>query len=214
MIVRTKDSGATSGGISLFHVVNIVLGLCALACLESRAAEQPHLAQSDENKCQNAARQFLGERAVVLKCGFINDPAVLESIAAIRKARKARKAGEKDELIAKLVILRELPEGWVKAFSASKHWENGAGYVGADFVPDDSYPYWGQGVEFDEKRSDGTPGFSMYLRYMATEDDVEEAPVEISWDRSVGRYREWAYGGVPEGFKPELKASPTPAAPR
>lgn len=153
-------------------------------------------------ECVEAARGVLGECIEVLRCGNLNNTTVLETVAAIRKGPSHN--GTNGVFVSQLVILRQEPSGWEKALTASRQISNSEGYIGIDYI-DDSTSYWGYSVQFHDHRADGKAAFVLSLRYMSSERDTDEFPVDITWNEHAGRYQEFSMNYDPLGFKPELK---------
>ena len=198
-----------------FITLYITINVCLLACngfaqnadiqRTNRNSRVSDTIQFQRNECLDAAKKVLGERAEVLKCGTLNDPNVLETVAALRK--KTSHGDAADIFVSQLVILRHEASGWNKALSASKQLKNTVGSIGTSYV-DDAFQFWGYSVKFYNSRSDGEKEFVISLAYMSSERDTEEVPIDISWDKSVGRYREFNLYNEPVGFKAELKNPP------
>ncbi|MGC2173320.1 MAG: hypothetical protein WA555_10570 [Candidatus Sulfotelmatobacter sp.] len=157
-------------------------------------------------ECLETARKILGEHAEIVKYGAFNDPSVQEAVAVVRKEHGQVK-GKVGLAVSKLVILRHEAKGWKVALTVSKQIQNGAGFVGIDYI-DDSAPYYGYQVLFSEQRADGKRAFMLSLSYLANNGNTEGIPLEISWDNAVGRYREFGINSDPFGFKPEIKNPP------
>jgi len=164
-----------------------------------KSVEQEPAAQQQE--CLRAARQVLGLSAKVLKCGELNQPEVLESIAAITVRSKSHAV--QGTFVRQLVILRRDAGEWKTALRASRDIQNGAGYVGLEYI-DDCSPLWAQRIEFWDKRPDGKNGLVVSIQWRRTENDNEEEPTDVAWDKATGRYREINA----DGFQPEVKNPP------
>jgi hypothetical protein len=110
------------------------------------------------------------------------------------------------------VILRQASScRWNTELTADKNWvRNDAGYVGfdADSSIDASYHITGYRVSLEDRNSDGTPGFTVYLYYLTPGGENEGVPLEVSWNPSVGRLQWFAYEVEPHGFRPEVKNPP------
>jgi hypothetical protein len=145
------------------------------------SATQGLFAQSEplQTECTEAAWKAIGQGAVVLKCGFLNEPAVLEVVAGLTK--QPQRATDKRILVSKVVLLRREPRGWRVALAVSKQIQNERGFIGIDFI-DDSSPFWGYAVQFHAHRADDKAGFVLSLSYMAASKDDSEVPVDISWN--------------------------------
>lgn len=186
-----------------FFGIACLLGF--LACSETAAADQPIQPSNSidlTKKCHDAAVVSLGKRAQVLKCGFINDPNVLEVVAAIPKTPPKGDAHE--VFVSRLVILRALSRGWSTALNVSRFIENPAGYVGLKHV-DNSTPQWAYSVEVLDHRPDGKKVFTLGLGWVVTKGDTDVLAIVVTWDGAVGRYREFSVNAEPAGFQSELK---------
>jgi hypothetical protein len=155
--------------------------------------------------CLKAGKDALGDHAEVLKCGELNSPGVLEVVAALRKHVHGKGSG--DIFVSRLVILRREGPIWKDALDLARQIRNSHGYVGVDFI-DDLSSFWGYAVQFHDHRADGEKSFVISLAYMATEKDKDELPVDISWDQTVGRYREFSASSEPVGFRTEIENPP------
>lgn len=162
---------------------------------------------SRNQECIEAAIKALGEHAELLKCGALNDPKVLESVAVLPAGKASEHRTGVD--ILQLVILRREMSGWKVALSVSKQIKNDAGFIGIDYI-DDSAPFYGYHLVLTDQRDDGEKAFVLNVSYLLKDQkiDVEALPIQIAWDKSVGRYREFGMNSDPEGFKPELKDPP------
>jgi hypothetical protein len=162
--------------------------------------------KSNDSKCLAATHALVGKRAEVLKCGFFNDAKVLETIAVVRKTKtKGKCIFGQGIYVTKLAILRQEPSGWSTALKAGRYIMNSIGYVGADYL-DDVSPFWANCLGFFDRDKETGPG--IILEYMANEKDSDELGVDIAWDPSVSRYREYNTYEEPMGFKPEHKNLP------
>jgi hypothetical protein len=83
---------------------------------------------------------------------------------------------------------------------------NDAGYVGIDYL--DSVPFWGYMVVLRDVRGDDKRSFSMIFAYMQNERDRCDVGVEVAWDETVGRYREFSANREVVGFQAEIKNPP------
>ncbi len=192
----------------------VIVSLCtASSCLTYAVAENAGNSPvalsigSRNQECIDAAVKVLGEHAEVLKCGTLNDPKVLESVAVLRTGKVSEQRTGVN--ILQLVILRRESSDWKVALSVSKQIKNDAGFIGVDYI-DDSAPFYGYRLAFADQRDDGKKSFVLNFSYLLKGEkiDVEALPIQIAWDRSVGRYREFGMNSEPEGFKPELKNPP------
>jgi hypothetical protein len=157
-------------------------------------------------ECLEAARKILGEHAEIVKYGTFNEGSTQEAVVVLRKEHGQIK-GQVGLAVSKLVILRHEATGWKVALTVSKQIQNGAGYVGIDYI-DDSAPYYGYQVRFSDQRDDGKKAFTLNLSYLSRNGSTEGIPLEISWDNTVGRYREFGVNSDPPAFKPEIKNPP------
>lgn len=159
----------------------------------------------ENKKCLDAAQKVLGKNAEVLKCGTLNDPSVLESIAAVRMRKTDHDAT--GIFVSRLVILRETQSRWTTALNVSRHIENEVGYVGVSRIEnlDESSPFWAHYVEFYDHRPDGRKAFVLGIGYMASRNDTDELAVVIAWDKATGRYREFSVNTDRVGFQPECQ---------
>jgi hypothetical protein len=84
---------------------------------------------------------------------------------------------------------------------------NPKGFVGIDFIdPDFSF---GFAVKVANERSDGTPGFTIYLAYLNRKLEPEGLPIQVSWNQKVNRFQEYAPNELdPPDFKPEIAHPP------
>ena len=162
--------------------------------------------EEQQQDCLDAARQSLGVKAQVLRCGELNTPGVQEVLAVL--PAKYPRGGYSGLPIWKLVILRHEGSGWRRALVASRDIQNEAGYVGADYI-DDYFHFMGYQLNLADSRSDGKKAFDVDLVCIERPDGgSDQTSVEIAWNPVVGRYQEWAYGQDPEGFRPEIKNPP------
>jgi hypothetical protein len=161
-----------------------------------------------QESCLAAARAALGPGAVVLKCGHLIGPGDLEVAAAI--PLRPFRADASGTAVSRLVILRKAAgtSRWVNEFTADKDWtRNPAGYVGVEYI-DDSFKYTGYRVSFSGRRSDGAPGFTLFLFSLNPNGSNEGVPLEVGWNRSVKRFQEFSYEAEPVGFRAEIKNPP------
>jgi len=157
-----------------------------------------------QTDCLAAARKALGIRAQVVRCGELNTPGIQEVVAVL----PAKYPGYPGMAIWKMVILRQEPSGWHIALTAARDIQNEAGYVGLDYIDDDS-KFMGYQLDFSDKQLDKQKGLDFFLTYIERADGgSEQSGIEIAWNPASGRYQEWAYGQDPEGFKPEIKNPP------
>ena len=110
---------------------------------------------ADRDSCLSASQQFLGSRAVMLRCGHLSDAANLDAVAALR-VPGLKEDNERGVPISKLLILRRGQLGWQRALAVDKEITNSAGYVGIDFIDDSHlFPYFR--VSFSDQGSGWGP---------------------------------------------------------
>lgn len=200
-----------------WKVVVIFVTLCLISfsgCWKKGSQEAPSdnsltSAQDVQQTYQQslaAGKKALGQRAEIVKQGAFNTPSVPEAVAVVRADQIPANNGQ-GLAVSQLAILRRESSGWKVVLTVSKEVQNDAGFVGIDYI-DDSSPYYGYRVLFPDQRDDGKRVFTMSLSYMAKDGSTIGIPLEISWDSSVGRYREFGINSDPPGFKPEIKNPP------
>jgi hypothetical protein len=163
---------------------------------------EPAISQSDTSDCLAAAKNVLGQDAEVLKCGFLNQHDVLESVAIVRKQLNHK---TRDDFASRLVILRRVNSSWVTALDASQGTRNDVGYIATDFL-DDDVAVWGYRVKLYRTLPDGDRKFTLEVAPMHDARDSWAVGTEISWDGSVRRYREFSVDGGT--FQAENKSPP------
>jgi hypothetical protein len=162
---------------------------------------------TDRQKCLTEAKNALGLSAEVLKCGHLNDPQVLEVIAAIRVKTITTHKGFVP--ISQMAVLRETHSNWTPALAVHDYITNEAGYLAMDYVDDSvktqlfavAFEHgidWGGGKEGEN--------FLIELYYIDPKGFEEGISVGVAWNPVIGRYQELDDGG--DGFKPELKNPP------
>lgn len=158
--------------------------------------------------CLEAAKEALGPTASVLRCGHLTGGEALE-VAAGTKLTQFKETKDGGIAVSKLVVLRRNGSQWFTEFTADKNWmRNNVGYIGLEFI-DDSFRIFGYRVFFLDRRFDDAAGFTIRLEYMIPNGETDEGiPTEISWNPSVKRFQEFAYGEDPEGFRPEIVNPP------
>jgi hypothetical protein len=185
---------------------SLILAITLSGCWNSTSAageqRKPSKQDSSMEKCFAEARKALGLDAEVLKCGRLTDGAHLETVAALR-LRRFSANGEIP--VSKLVVLRQNAPEWQVELSVDKWITNEKGYLGIEFI-DDSAEHAGYRVKLSDHRSDGTPGFTVQLRFLHG-NGGSEWPIEISWNPLVKRFEEYADEDPPR-FKPEVKNPP------
>jgi hypothetical protein len=173
---------------------------------QEAGAQAPPITKADQEDCLQAARQFLGPEAVMLKCGHLSDAGHLEAVAAIRvRGLKDDKAGIP---ISKLKILRRAKSQWNLELNIDKEITNSAGYIGIDYI-DDSTSFVFYRGEISDRRAiwgDREPSqFILALDFMNRAGKVDEGGIGIGigWNPAVGRFQEIEPNG--EEFAPERK---------
>lgn len=174
---------------------------------QSDASNQLHASDGTAQSCLEAAKTTLGPDAEVLKCGHLTGTDALETVAVIRL--KQFEETEDGVPISKFVFLRQEKSRWTVELSVDrKNWiKNSAGYIGIDFI-DDSADFIGYRASFSDRRSDGFPGFTIYLYFLAPSGHNEGIATEVAWNPLVKRFQEFAYSQDPVGFRPEVKNPP------
>jgi hypothetical protein len=188
----------------MFVLPYVFWGSLAYAQLTDSA--QPKSANTPTQSCLAAAKKALGPNAEVLKCGHLTGTKGLETVAAIMLKQPS---GDVDGIaVSKLVVLRRTGSVWDVALTNDKKWiRNDAGYLGIEFI-DDSDQSIGYLASFSNSRSDGVAGFTIYLYYLYSNGTDDASEIEIAWNRSVGRFQEFAYDEDPMRFKAEIKNPP------
>ncbi|HEY2858969.1 MAG TPA: hypothetical protein VGJ21_11175 [Terracidiphilus sp.] len=153
--------------------------------------------------CVQAARRALGPHAVVVKCGDLNTPGVLEVVGVIPAKFPASHSGI---AIRGMAILRREPSGWRTELTAVREIKNEAGYIGIDYI-DDSSPFFGYWLVLSDTRSDGKKSCDLDLLDIEERDGSSEAAsTEIAWNPAAFRYQEFTTNRDPEGFRAEIKS--------
>ncbi len=131
----------------------------------------------------------------------------LEAVAAIR-LKQFRMTGVGIP-VSKLVVLRRDKSEWAPALTADQEAiRNTMGYIGADFI-NDSDTCSRYRVSFYDEGSHKVPGFTIFVSYFRPDGQGDGgAPIEIAWNRSVGRFQEYNENQDPLGFQPEKKDLP------
>jgi hypothetical protein len=175
--------------------------VCGAAASQSRNGQVQSSSDSAQS-CLKAAKELLGPTASVLKCGHLAESNALEVVAGAKLAQF--KETRDSVLVSKLAVLRLNGSAWNAELTADKNWmRNNIGYVGLEFV-DDSFQIYGYRVSFSDHRSDDVTDFTIWLQYLNGDGTAEGISTEISWNPSVGRFQEFAYGEDPESFRPEV----------
>jgi hypothetical protein len=178
---------------------NLVVGWLVLFCALVPLAR----GQDPAERCAEAARNALGPRAEVLKCGQLTGTGVLEVVAAV--LLKQFRTTADGIPVSKLMVLRQIQSRWVVELTADRNpIRNSVGYLGLDFI-DDSDRYSRYRISFYDEGSHKIPGFTIALFYLSPRGENEGVPVEISWNRSLGRFQEYTENHEPEGFQSENK---------
>jgi hypothetical protein len=163
----------------------------------------PSTRPNSVQSCSEAAKKALGANAEVLKCGQLTGPNALQAVAIVRL--KQYRSDADGIPVAKLVVLRKDGPEWRLEFAVdSQSMRNGAGYI------EDLSSIAGTFVGFRAalwKHGSGPidTGFTITLYFLSVSGEDEGTSVEISWNRSVGRFQEFSYDEDPSEFKPEIK---------
>ncbi len=164
------------------------------------------VSKTDHESCLQAAREFLGPNAEMLKCGHLSDAAHVEAVVAIRV--RDLKDNRNGIPISKLVILRQGNSRWNSEINVDKEITNSAGYVGFNFI-NDSHPFPYYRVNFSDRGARwgarDPSQFTLVLRPMTRDGKIDEGDVGIGigWNSAVGRFQEIDPNG--EEFAPEVK---------
>ena len=138
----------------------------------------------------------MGPSAVLLRCGQLSNTGTLEALAVI--SLKSIPNGNECTPASRIVILRQEKSGWKAALTAAKEVKNPEGYIGLDYI-DDTYTFLGHCLHIADKRSDGSPAFTIFLTYLRNRrGETEGSSTEISWNSQAGRYQEFAGEFLPE----------------
>jgi hypothetical protein len=169
---------------------------------EENALHSSVNSEQQDEECRGAARKALGSSVIVVKCGELNSPGVLEVLAALKADFSSRPTSI---AIRKMVILRKNPSGWHTSLTVGREIRNEAGYVGIDYI-DDYYHFHGYWLTLSEKPLGPKAGLSFSLLNTDSADgSSEQVSTEIAWNPNVGRYQEWTYFKDPAGFASEIK---------
>jgi hypothetical protein len=176
------------------------------ACSAS-SQQAPTHSSANQQSCLEAGKQALGPNAQVLKCGHLTGSDALEAVAAIRL--KQLRTTEVGIPVSKLVVLRRDKSDWKLALTADKEAiRNTIGYIGADFI-NDSDTCSRYRVSFYDEGSNKVPGFTISVSYFRPDGQGDGgAPIEIAWNRSIGRFQEYNENQNPLGFQLEKKDLP------
>jgi hypothetical protein len=138
----------------------------------------------------------------VLKCGHFAEGNALEVVAGVKLAQLNEMRDRVS--VSKLGVLRLNGTMWQVEFIADENrMRNNIGYVGLEFI-DDSFPIYGYRVSISNHRSDGVTDFTIWLDYLSKDGITKGSPTEISWNSSLRRFQEFAYGQELEGFRTEV----------
>jgi hypothetical protein len=190
------------------------LHMCILSCVfvsghihSASSQEAPTHSNVDQQSCLEAGKQALGPDAQILKCGHLTGSDALEAVAAIHlKQFRTTKVGI---AVSKFVVLRREKLEWTTVLTADQEAiRNTLGYIGADFI-NDSDTCSRYRVSFYDEGSHEVPGFTIVVSYFRPDAQGDAgAPVEIAWNRSVGRFQEYNENQDPLGFQAEKKDLP------
>lgn len=153
----------------------------------------PSLADSDS--CLKAATKELGTAAQIARCGHLTATGALEAVGFI--PLKGLREMADGIPVSKLVVLRREQSGVVELTAGQDPPRNSVGYIGVDFI-DDSDEGGRYRVSFSDDGALETPGFKLALFYLSPTGEEEGIPIEISWNRSLGRFQEYTVNRDPQ----------------
>ena len=193
-----------AGGIAACGSQAVLLVFLPLLSVSVRAGQSADSNQAAS--CLQAAKKELGPAAVVLKFGNLTGTSALGCVAGV-PLKQSRNTADGTPVSSFVILRQSLSPGWKTELTGDKSWmRNDTGYLGLEFI-DDSHPSAGYRIGFKDRRSDGEPGFVLYVYYLSPRAEDEGLPVEISWNPKVGRFQEFDYGidlhGI--GFRSEVK---------
>jgi len=159
-------------------------------------------ATNTRGSCSAAARKVLSNAQVeILAFGDINGTGREHCFAVIPTGRK-RDQG-KPLAIRRGAVLEFDKQAWRSVLNIRNYVKNPDGYVGIEFIDGETIRY---SIEIRAERGDGVKQFTIYVHYR---DDPESVPIEISWNRKVGRYQEFSPNLVEHaGYQIEIKNPP------
>lgn len=188
------------------------IGIVSFVCLSGHAGrassqQPPTHAGANEQRCVAAGKQALGPDAQALKCGHLTGSDALEAVAAVRL--KQARTTDLGIPVSKFVVLRWDKSEWTPMLTADQTAiRNAMGYIGADFI-NDSDTCSRYRISFSDEGSHKTPGFAISVFYFRPDGHGDGgAPIEIAWNRSVGRFQQYNENEDPLGFQPEKKDLP------
>lgn len=155
------------------------------------------------NGCEDEAHRSLGGDARVLKVGDFLRLGTIQCMAVLPYT--SHRAHELP--VRRGFVLQKEGSVWRDLLRFDNTIRNPQGYVGLDFI--DPGPNFGFDVELADERSDGTRGFTIYLTYLNPKLKAEGMAIQVSWNRKVGRFQEYAPNELdPPDFKPEIANPP------
>lgn len=105
------------------------------------------------------------------------------------------------------VVMQWEGSAWHELLQFENNIRSSYDYIGIDFI--DPEARYGFEIETANKRSDGTDGFTLSFTYLDPNLRPAGVPVEVSWNRKVGRFQEYAPNELdPPDFKPEIAHPP------
>jgi len=188
---------------------SLVCLFIGLANMQLKASGQS-AGLSQAQSCLEAAAKALGPEAVVLKCGHLSGTDALETAAAVRL--KQFRSTADGIPVSRLVVLRKDNSEWcVELAVDGQSMRNDSGYI--EELSSISGTFIGYRASFSDRGSDDADevGFTIWLYFLHVGGRNEGLPLQISWNRSAGRFQEFAYDDDPKQFKPEIKNPPRPS---
>lgn len=168
--------------------------------------------RSNESACLQAARRWLGASAEVVKCGHVTEPGSTEVMVIVPLSGHKKYPGR--YYVSSFIILRRTgPDTWTVELRAGQSPpRNNAGYIGVAYL--DNCPSYGYALDpsnhitTDDPTNifNNRPDFTLWLFYLNSDEEVEGASTEISWNPKVRRFQEFDYeSGM---FWPERRNPP------
>jgi hypothetical protein len=156
------------------------------------------------SECEEEARRVLGSGVQLLRSGDFLHLGVIECLAVVAYSTSQDTVELK---VRRGVLVEKQGSAWRILLRFESTIRNPQGYVGLDVI-DPRYRF-GFAVRLADERSDGTPGFTIYLIYLNQKLKPEGLPVEVSWNRKVSRFQEYAPNELdPPDYKPEIANPP------
>jgi hypothetical protein len=154
--------------------------------------------------CDEEARRVLGSGAQVLKVGDFLNLGSIECLAVVPYSTSHDAA---ELAVRRGFVVQKEGAVWRSLLRFKENIRNPRGFIGIDFI-DSDYSF-GFAMKSADERSDGTPGFTIFLTYLNHKLRPEGLPVEVSWNRKVSRFQEYAPNELdPPDFKQEIAHPP------